>query len=269
MPESVYGRIVSAPMIERGIEVTLRYWLGPYVGEALAQLGQDRGGLPDPDAIQRLARVDDFREGEQVAMVVIATPGTVGNAERTESGYAGMWEVQAGIVCDLGDPLATREAAQVYAAAIGTCLAHQGCAAVEPDGVTWSTDDHDRTQTLEGSHTWWAGEGYQPVPRRPDVYFGGATLMVRVDDARATWGGPDEPPAADARGRRVREAALDPVPSMVIPTLTINGATSPRGDVPVPGVFVQVEPRDPIGSDPPGYFVNADTGEFFVWKGGQ
>lgn len=208
---SVYGRIVSAPMIERGVEVTLRYLLGPYVGEVLEQMGLDRWTLPDPTDVQRLARVDQFREGEQVAMVVIASPGTVGDAKREADSYTLTWEVQAGIVCDLGDPLKTREAAQMYAAAIGACLAHQGCAAVEPDGRTWAQDGvTDEYLLLEGSHTWYVGEGYQPVPTRPDLMMGGATAMVRVQGARSLYGGPEAPPDADDAGVRPRTSLDEP-----------------------------------------------------------
>lgn len=218
---SAYGRIVSAPQIERGIEVTLRYMLGPYVGEVCDQLGLDRWTLPDPSDVQRLANPDQFRDGEQVAMVVIATPGTT-DVRRDADGYALTWEVQAGIVCDLGDPLKTRDAAEIYAAAIGTCLTHQGCANVEPDGTTWSTDDHGRVLLLEGSHVWLTGEGYQPVPSRPDLMMGGAVVQVRVENARPLYGGPDEPPGTDGDGHRLRVPVAEPAEGAVEPSVTVE-----------------------------------------------
>jgi hypothetical protein len=219
---SVYGRIVSAPQIERGLEVTLRYRLAEYLGEALAQLGYDRYALPDPEDIARVVNVDEYNNRHEVALVVIASRGTDETAKRDGDSYALRWMVEAGVVCDLGDPLKTREAAQVYAAAIGQCLAHHGCAATS-DGVTWDQADGEYL-LLEGSSTWLVREGYmRPPGQSRDMMMGVAEIAVEVSDARSAYGGPAEPPPLDATGSfRLREPVADGVTGPVEPTVTVS-----------------------------------------------
>jgi hypothetical protein len=219
----VYGRLLAAPTVERGVEVCLRYFLGPYLGEVLEQAGYARDALPDP---QDLARVSElvWPVETTTAVVIVATPGTLGDAKREPDGYRVSWDVRVGVIADLGDRLDTREAAQFYAAAAGAALAHQGVAAVEPDGRTWTRDADEDLLELEGSSVQWAGETYRVADRRDarTLIVGEARVIVTVEGARSLHGGPDVPPLDPDTGQPGRDPAEPDAPAPVIPSLTIT-----------------------------------------------
>ena len=218
----VYGPLVSAPTVERGVETCLRYWLGPYVGEALAQNGHDRTHLPDPTDLVRVAEFTAQPPQGVVAMVVVATPGTVGDAESDGEFYTLTWDIRATILADLGDRLLSREAAQMYAAAAGTALAHQGVAAVEADLKTWATDDDGNLLTLAGSSVRLRGETYREIRQLPGVIGGEARVTVTVEGARALHGGPETPPINPDTGLPGRDPAESGIPTAVVPALIVT-----------------------------------------------
>lgn len=220
---SLYGRLVSAPTIERGVEVCLRYFLGPYLGEVLEQAGHGRGDLPDPSDLTRMSEFDWPTESN-VAVVVVATPGTEGDAEREAETYTLTWDVRAAVLADVGDALHSREASQFYAAAAGTALAHQGVAVVASDLRTWARGPASELLTLEGSSVRFRGERYRQLGRRDDraLIAGEALLSVTVQDARSAHGGPELPPAEPGGvGDGPRPSAPDIAPAPVDPSVTI------------------------------------------------
>lgn len=225
MSREVFGRLLAAPTVERGVELTLRYYLGRYLGEVLDQAGHDRQGLPDP---ADLVRVSEFRWPfeAQLALVVVATPGTVGDAEREPGGYRIAWDVRAAVLADLGDRLETREAAQFYAAAAGAALAHQGVADLGADGLGVRDDDGELV-TLEGSSVQWLSETYRQIapPQAGRALIAGeARVLVRVEDARSLHSvepvpAPDLPAPGDGTDR----GPLDPsATSPVRPSVTVS-----------------------------------------------
>jgi hypothetical protein len=214
------GRVVAAPTIERGVEVCLRYYLGPWLGEVLVQNGHARDDLADP---QDLARVSEFTAPTQgqVTLVVVATPGTTGDAQRDADGYTLTWDVRAAVIADLGDRLESREAAQLYAAAAGTALTVQGVAAVEPDGRTWTRDAYGDLEVLEGSSVRLMGESYREIRGMPGVIAGEARVTVTVEDARpAEVLTPIEPQEPGTSGPRPEPVPVDPAP--VNPSITLT-----------------------------------------------
>lgn len=197
--EEVWGRLVAAPTIERGLECTLRYWLSPYIGAVLAQAGHPRDALPDPSDLVRVSEFPrDIPAGSPVTLVIVATPGTEGQAVREPTGYTATWDVRAAILANLGDRLESREAAQFFAAAASAAMTHQGIAAVEADMRTWKTDDDGRLLILPGSSVIWRGETYRAMVDRGSgtlqAIAGEARVSVIVQGARSAWGGPDVPP---------------------------------------------------------------------------
>jgi hypothetical protein len=261
----VYGRLLAAPTVERGVEVCLRYRMGDYLGEVLEQAGYARDTLPDP---QDLARVSDvvWPVETTTAVVIVATPGTSGDANREPDGYRVTWDVRVGVIADLGDRLDTREAAQFYAAAAGAALSHQGVAAVDPDGVTWTLDVADEPLELEGSSVRWLGESYRVADRRDarTLIVGEARVAVTVEGARSAVGGPLVAPEVP------RDPAVPGVAGPVVPHVTVNGADSPPLPFvePVPDVLVQVGHGPPTSETPHGLYVDQDTGELYNWSGG-
>lgn len=219
----VYGRLLAAPTVERGVEVCLRYFLGPYLGEVLAQAGYERDALPDPSDLARVSEVA-WPVETTTAVVIVATPGTVGDAPREPDGYRATWDVRAGVIADLGDRLDTREAAQFYAAAAGAALAHQGVAAVLADGRTWRLTVDGELEGLEGATVRWAGEQYRVADRRDarTLIVGEARLYVTVEGARSVHGGPDMPPIDPDTDLPGRDPATAPEPAPVDPSLTLT-----------------------------------------------
>lgn len=214
------GRLLAAPTIERGVEVCLRYFLPMYVGEVLTQAGHDRAGLPNPADLVRVAEFE-WPAPTQLALVVLASPGTSGEPVAGPESYSATWDVRVAVLADLGDRLETREAAQLYAAAVGAAVSQQGVASVNADG-TWAVNDDGMPEVLAGSSVRWAGEAYRqigPPAAGRALIAGEARLLVTIEDARARWsatelalpGPPDErtPP---------------PVPGSapVVPSLTIT-----------------------------------------------
>lgn len=188
---SVIGRALAAPAIERGAEVCLRYFLGRYLGEVLAQDGLARTALPDPADLVRVSDVA-WQPPDQLALLLVASPGTTGDVVREADAYTATWDMTVGVMCDLGDRLDTRDAAMYYAAAAGMCLAQQGIADASRDGL-WRTDQDGNGLILEGSSVLWVAERARQVSR-PDQRLrvvGEARLLVTVEGARATW--PAEP----------------------------------------------------------------------------
>lgn len=219
--QDVYGRIVSAPMIERGLECTLRAWLGPYVGEALEQAGHPRDALPDPADLVRVSEFPrDIPAGSPITLVIVATPGTEGQAVREPTGYTATWDVRAAILANLGDRLESREAAQFFAAAAGAAMTHQGVAVVEADMRTWSTDDDGRLLILPGSSVKWRGETYRAMVDRGSgtlqAIAGEARVSVIVQGARSAWGGPELPPVPP------RDPAVPGVSGPVVPSPLVD-----------------------------------------------
>lgn len=199
---AVFGRILSAPTLERGVERTLRTWCVVYLAEVLAQAGYSRDALPDP---REVARATEFRweKDGTLPLIVVATPGTTGDTVREADSYTATWEIEATVLVDLGNRLQTREAAQFYAAAVGAAMAHQGVARVAPDG-TWLLDAEGLPLTLEGSQVDWLGEAYRQMGEGEDgrsLVAGGARLLVTVEGARSRFGGPEAlPPDPTDRG---------------------------------------------------------------------
>lgn len=221
MSEEVYGRLLAAPTLERGAEVCLRYWLGPYLGEVLAQAGHARDALPDPSDLVRVSEWPrDIPAGSPVAMVITATPGTEGEAVREAQSYTATWDVRAAILANLGDRLESREAAQFYAAAAGAALTHQGMAAVESDMRTWATDDDGRLLILPGSSVKWRGETYRAMIDRGSgtlqAIAGEARVSVIVQGARSAWGGPELPPVPP------RDPSVPGVSGPVVPSPVVD-----------------------------------------------
>lgn len=220
----VYGRLLAAATIERGVEVCLRYFLPPYLGEVLAQAGHPRDALADPLDLARVSELTDTENG-QVAFVVVATPGTIGDAVREPDGYRATWDVRAAVLLDLGDRLESREAAQFAAAAAGAALTHQGVAKVASDMRTWVRDADNELVTLEGSTVRWRGESYRKLERlglSPTLIAGEAMITVTVEGARSVYGGPLEPPLDPDTGEPSRDPAESGTPTPVEPTLTID-----------------------------------------------
>lgn len=221
MPSAdVYGRLLSAPTLERGVETCLRYFLGPYLGEVLAQAGHGRDALPDPTDLARVSEFTAPVEG-QVALVVVASPGTFGDPVREADGYLAVWDVRAAVLADLGDRLETREAAQFYAAAAGAALTHQGVALVGADLRTWERDTDGELLVLEGSSVRWAGEAYREIPQMPGVIAGEARVLVTVEEARSALGGPAVPPLDPDTQQPTRDPAVPGVSVDVVPDATI------------------------------------------------
>lgn len=215
----VYGRLLAAPTVERGVEVTLRYYLSRYLGEVLAQNGHDRRDLPDPTDLARVSEFPPRGPDLQTALVVVvATPGTLGDARMEAEHYSASFDVRAAVLADLGKRLESREAAQFYAAAAGAALAHQGVAQVAADLRTWQRDEHGDLANLEGSTVQWVGERYVELPRMPGVLAGEARVIVRVEGARSTAPfeeiPPDEP--TDPREPPVESGSASVVPSLTI-----------------------------------------------------
>jgi hypothetical protein len=230
---AVYGRLLAAPTIERGVEVCLRYWLGPYLGEVLEQAGHARDLLPDP---ADLVRVADLSEptSSQIAVVIVASPGTTGDTRREADAYTATWDVRAGVLMDLGSRLESREAAQFGAAAAGAALSHQGVADVMPDLTTWRRNDAGDLVVLAGSSVRWVGETYRVLDRRgmsPTLIAGEAIITVTVEGARSAFGGPEEPPRDPDSDLPSRDPAVSGDPSPVDPSLTITADPPWRTDL--------------------------------------
>lgn len=219
---SVLGRMLSAPTLEQGAEVCLRYYLGLYLGEVLAQAGWEREALPDPHDLKRVA---DFvwPIEAQLTTVVMASPGTTGDAQKTERGYDATWDLRVAVLADLGDRLDTRVASQFYAAAAGMAIAHNGIAALNADG-TWKVNSDGEPVTVEGTSVRWIGEGYRQLgpPRdRRALLAGEARLLVKVEGARSLR--PSQPlPLPDAPLPPDREPPEPDDPAPVNPSLTIE-----------------------------------------------
>lgn len=263
----MYGRLLSAPTVERGVEVCLRYRMADYLGEVLEQAGYARDMLPDPTDLARVSEVV-WPVETATAVVIVATPGTSGDAAREPDGYRVVWDVRIGVVADLGDRLDSREAAQFYAAAAGSAVTHHGVAAVEPDGVTWSTDDvTGELLELEGASVRWLSEDYRVADRQDSrtLIIGEARLSVTVEGARSTYGGPVEAPPPETP----RAPAVPGEVGPVVPTLTINGAEAPPLDFaePIPDVFVATGHGPPTSDTRHGLYVDVDTGELYNWQG--
>lgn len=222
---AVFGRALAASTIERGIEVTLRYYLGMYLGEVLEQNGYPRDGLRDPLDLQRVVDLNDYASTAQIALVVVATPGTQGDSWSDGDSYGATWDVRAGGIADLGDMLDTREAAQLYAAAAGMAVSHQGVATVQADGRTGVRDPYDgHLLALEGSSVRWAGERYSRVDRMRDVIAGEALLRVTVEGARSLHA-PDLPAPGEPVSPTDRTEPVGPDSAPVVPSLTIDRRT--------------------------------------------
>lgn len=207
-----YGRLLSAPTLELGLERTVRTWVGAYLGEVLEQhyaaavaitgepMPEDvRYVLPDPTDVVRQSEFTWPVEG-QLALVVIATPGTTGDAVHGPDDIDATWEAQVGVVADLGDYGPTREAMQFYAAACGACLEHKGI-------------------DVPGAGVRWAGENYGILAERDarTLMGGAARILVTVEGARSSFGGPDAPPPIDDRPPGVPRPHDPPI--TVVPTI--------------------------------------------------
>lgn len=174
-----YGPLLSAPIIERAAERTLRTWLGAYTGEALVQAGEDRFGLPDPSDFVRVVDTNELPPESQFALALTSVAGTDGDASANPGdpgSYSAIWTLRAGVVVLMPNWTQTREAAQFYAA--GTfCLAHKGL-----DGLSDAT-------------VRWRAEEYVEVGKAPrTMMLGLGRFWIYVPDARALYGGPDTPP---------------------------------------------------------------------------
>lgn len=224
MSVETHGRLLSAATIERGVETTLRYFLNHYLGEVLAQNGHGRGDLPDVRDLLRVLDVTQPPSSGQIALAVVASPGTTGDARREADGYTAVWDVRAAVIVPPFDVrVETREAAQMYAAAAGVALSHQGVATVGPDFRTWVRDADGEFVTLEGSTVQWQGETYRLVPRMQGVMAGEARWTVTVEGARSlaplVYLDPPEDPDTGLPGRDEPEAG---VPSSVDPSITVH-----------------------------------------------
>jgi hypothetical protein len=222
---AVFGRALAASTIERGIEVTLRYYLGAYLGEVLEQNGRPRDGLADPLDLERVVDLNEYASSAQIALVVVASPGTVGDSWSDGEAYGATWDVRAGAIVDLGDRLDTREAAQLYAAAAGMAVSHQGVATVAADGRTGVRDEYDgHLLPLEGSSVTWAGERFRAVDRMRGVVAGEALFRVSVHDARSLHA-PDLEAPGEPQTPTDRDPPAEPAPAPVVPSLTIDRRT--------------------------------------------
>jgi len=224
MSRAVFGRALAATTIERGVEVTLRYYLGMYLGEVLEQNGYPRDGLRDPLDLERVVDLNDYSSAAQIALMVVASPGTT-DTRQDADGYTGVWDVRAGAIVDLGNRLDTREAAQLYAAAAGLAVSHQGVATVQPDRRTGVRDEYDgHLLPLEGSTVSWAGERFRAVDRMRGLVAGEALFRVTVEGARSLQAADLEPPG-EPQTPTDRDAPPDGVPAPVTPSLTIDRRT--------------------------------------------
>jgi hypothetical protein len=171
-----YGPIRSAPIIERAAARTLGEWFGAYLGETLVQAGFDRYGLPTPDDIVRVVDTGSWPMESNLAVAMIA----VSSMEALRQGggmYGASISLRAGVATTYEDYAKTREAAQLYAAAT-LCLAHKGLDGFDEAVVTWE------------------GEGYERLRETDErtLMLGVGLFTVSFPDARAMFGGPDEPP---------------------------------------------------------------------------
>jgi hypothetical protein len=199
-----YGRLVSAPMIERAVEATLRVWLGQYIGEVLAQAGHPRDALPDPTDLVR-ASGHDWDSESAPPLAIVVSPGTT-DVRRVPNGYTATWSVTAMVVASMPTRLQVREAAQFYAAAL-YCLEQKGI-------------------DLDGATVRWQGEELAPVRRPGDdrtQLAGQAHFAVMVEGARALHGGPADPPTPDpVTGVVPREpASTPPLPDSAFVDVTV------------------------------------------------
>jgi hypothetical protein len=221
----LFGRALAASTIERGVEVTLRYYLGMYLGEVLEQNGYPRDGLRDPLDLERVVDLNDYSGAAQIALVVVASPGTVGEVWSDGEAYGAAWDVRAGAIVDLGDRLDTREAAQLYSAAAGMAVSHQGVATVAADRRTGIRDEYDgHLLPLEGSSVSWEGERFRAVDRMRGVVAGEALFRVNVEGARSLRA-PDLPPPGEPTSPTDREEPEGPDAAPVVPSLTIDRRT--------------------------------------------
>lgn len=219
---SAFGRILAAPTLERGVEVCMRLFLTPYVGEVLRQAGLPQDAIADPTDLVRLPEYDYPPEND-VALVIVATPGTIGDARRDAGSYTATWDIRVGVVADLGARLDSMEAAGYYAAAAGAALTHQGVAQVSSDGRSWLRDEDGELLLLDGAVVRWAGESYRPLPERDGraLVAGEARFNITVEGARSDEG-PEFIPDLPEDGPVDRDPPPEADPSPVVPSLTLH-----------------------------------------------
>jgi hypothetical protein len=180
---SVYGPIVTADTVEQAALDTLQLWLPAYLGEV--------GG--NADALGRTSLPDIRTYGEptgefakwpedQLPFLLTGSAGTDGTPTTDGDGNVSSWfSLAAVVVCSANSQRATRRLAQLYAAAVRTCLGQKGALGGLAD------------------HTELRGETYDELPESQRRSMAAARIEfgVYVSDIFNVHGGPATPPEPD------------------------------------------------------------------------
>jgi hypothetical protein len=133
----------------------LRNWMPAYLGqgERESEPPREPGTLKVADWVTK-TRLDSFPE-DQIPMIVIATPGTVGKPTKNGKTWEATWLIRVTAICSAGDEETSQELADIYAHAIKQLVLQNKMINDNPDveAVEWAGDAYNlaaayQTRTL-------------------------------------------------------------------------------------------------------------------------
>jgi len=192
-----YGRLFVPEDLERAVRDLLETWLPSYFYEVERQQEVAINRIARPKSYLTSVEVDHF-PGEELPAIIVVAPGTVGEVERTEAGYAAWYQVTIACAVQTPNELSTRALAGFYAAAVrGAVLQHASIG-----GFVTGTA--------------WLGEEYEGEPGRQRNRTRGAAMVhfrMRIDGIVDPQNGPKVPPAeVPADWPIVQEIEVDVTP---------------------------------------------------------
>jgi hypothetical protein len=125
--ESIFGRIVVASQIEDFVMTTLSSWWDTYQREVKRQLELDPLlQIPLPQTYATRNQWETFPD-ERMPMVIVVSPGTVGETETEGDGKYGAWYAfSVGIAASARDENTTRFLAAFYGAVARAIMVQKG-----------------------------------------------------------------------------------------------------------------------------------------------
>lgn len=205
----VFGPIVYAGHIEDAALDTLRVWLPTYLAELAERAGKRRASLPAPRSWTRVGGIDRrFPENALPTIAVTAASLADTPAQRGDGRVWAAWDLAVGVVVSSGTQDAADDLANLYVAAIRTCLLQR------------------RLPILEGFEALeWVGEEADEVEadKRRSLAGGVVSFDVRVKDVVDVYAGPTEPDP------RPRPHNYDDLPTVSQASVTARAGDGDQG----------------------------------------
>lgn len=181
----IFGPIFSSATLERAAIETIKAWMPTYVQELELQLPEyQRGTVPLPRSYASRTTFEEF-PGEQLPLVVVVSPGVVGDPSPEGDGrYTAWWELGIVVVAEGRSEDDSNSLVKLYGAAIRAIMLQKSSLGNIASGVEWTDESYDNVVEAEEQRT---------------LRGVSLTFIVQIDDVVTRSRGPAEPiPPEDA-----------------------------------------------------------------------